>query len=95
MLRFGRNHAVDSRYPQGFNGEYSACRGVTWRNMLPLRLRKGFLFTQTQSGGVLEMSKNREIKEQVVADIIEKFKNAQSVEEIASIKKTKTPSCSA
>jgi len=47
--------------------------------MLPLRLRKGFLFTQTQSGGVLEMSKNREIKEQVVADIIDKFKNAQSV----------------
>ena len=47
--------------------------------MLPLRLRKGFLFTQTQSEGVLEMSKNREIKEQVVADIIEKFKAAQSV----------------
>lgn len=45
----------------------------------PLRLREGFLLLQTLKEVQEEMSKNREIKEQLVADIVEKIKGAESI----------------
>ena len=47
--------------------------------LIPCTCCKGFLLLQTLKEVQEEMSKNRELKVQVVADIVEKLKNCQSM----------------
>jgi large subunit ribosomal protein L10 len=67
--------------PFGFRPSRREGPGLTGDVYYPLRpVRRGFLvFTRKSEEGGNQLSKNREIKQQVVADIAEKFKAAKSV----------------